>query len=77
MTSKSTTAKVAVGYLPAAARCKNCSHAYEEIADRMPPYDTRTWRCKKGGFAISPLAICNYHQRESSAAIAAKQAGAR
>lgn len=73
MTSKAT-AKGAMGYQPAADRCKNCKHANEEIADRMPPYDTRSWKCRKGGFSISPLAICKEYQRETAAAVAAKQA---
>lgn len=76
MTSKSTLNKLAMGYQPAAARCKNCKHAHEEIADRMPPYDTRSWKCRKGGFHISPLAICNDYQREAAAAEAAKRGAA-
>lgn len=72
MSSKSSQAKLAMGY-HLAGRSKNRKHAHEEIADRMPPYDTRSWKCRKGGFPISPLAICDQYERESAAAVAAKQ----
>jgi hypothetical protein len=54
--------------------CKNCKHGHEEIAERMPPYDTRSWKCKKGGFRTTAMATCNEHTPES-AAVAAKQGG--
>lgn len=57
--------------------CRNCKHGKEEIADRMPPYDTRSWKCKKGGFRTTAMAVCNEHEPESVAARAAKGGGAR
>jgi hypothetical protein len=53
--------------------CRNCKHGHEEIAERMPPYDTRSWKCKKGGFRTTAMATCNEHQPEAAAACAAKQ----
>lgn len=54
-------AKIGMGYQTAGQRpsCKNCKHGDERRADRMPPYDTATWHCKKGGFITSAMATCN------------------
>lgn len=52
--------------------CRNCKHGHEEIAERMPPYDTRSWKCKKGGFRTTAMAVCAEHQPESAAALAAR-----
>lgn len=67
--------RAAIGYQTASQRpaCRDCMHGHEEIADRMPPYDTRTWHCRKHDLPTSALAICNDHSRESAAATAAKQ----
>lgn len=72
------TVKAAIGYQTPTKRaaCRNCTHGHEEIADRMPPYDTRSWHCRKHRIQISAQAICNDHQRESAAATAAKQGSA-
>ncbi|MDO8776580.1 MAG: hypothetical protein Q7K57_49280 [Burkholderiaceae bacterium] len=42
--------------------CKNCYHVDESFADRSPPWNTKTWRCKKGGFSTTAMAICEQHQ---------------
>ena len=57
-------AKLGMGFLSANQRhaCKNCRHGEERRADRMPPYDTATWYCKKGGFMVSAMAACDQHQ---------------
>lgn len=55
------------GFLTATARprCGNCKHGHEQIAERMPPYDTRTWRCKRGGFTVTAGAICDRHEPDA------------
>lgn len=55
--------KAAQHFVPANQRpaCKNCKFGSEQRADRMPPYDTATWRCTKGGFYVTALSICNDH----------------
>jgi hypothetical protein len=69
--------KQSMGVQVASARpaCRNCKHGREEIADRSPPFDTRSWKCKKGGFRTTAMATCNEHQPEGAAATAAKQGG--
>lgn len=56
-------AQSCMGYLRANQRpaCKNCKHGEERRADRMPPYDTAHWYCKKGGFITTAMATCNEH----------------
>jgi hypothetical protein len=73
------TTKLSMGFQSAGSRpaCRNCRHGQEEIAERMPPYDTSSWKCKKGGFRATAMAVCNEHEPESAAALAAKQGGAR
>lgn len=81
--SSADTARKVQGFLSATARprCGNCRHAHEDIADRMPPYDTRTWRCRRGGFTVSAGAICDRWERDGVRAAAATppegQAGGR
>jgi hypothetical protein len=67
--------KQSMGFQSATFRpsCRNCKHGHEEIAERMPPYDTRSWKCKKGGFRTTAMATCNEHQPEGAVACAAKQ----
>ncbi len=69
-------ANLGVHYVTASARdaCRNCKHGHEVIADRMPPYDTRSWQCRRFDQSTTALAICNKYERESHAATAAKQA---
>lgn len=57
-------AKLVMDYTPANSRpaCRNCFHGDEQFADRMPPYNTKTWRCKKGGFGTTAMAVCTLHQ---------------
>lgn len=57
-------AKRGMGFQSAGERdgCKNCQHAEQHYVDRMPPYDRAGWRCKKGGFMTSAMAICQKHQ---------------
>lgn len=49
------------GFVPANGRpaCSNCQHGVESREDRMPPYDTQSWRCTLGGFRVTAKAICN------------------
>lgn len=56
--------KAAQGFVAANARpsCCNCYHGDQQFNDRMPPYDTAGWRCKKGGFYVTARAVCNQHQ---------------
>lgn len=57
-------AKAGMFYQTATQRpsCRNCYHGKEEREDRMPPFDTARWRCKKAGFITSALATCGEHQ---------------
>lgn len=59
-------AKIGMGYQPATARaaCRNCKHGDERRADRMPPYDTAHWHCKKGGFKTTAMAVCKEYAVE-------------
>lgn len=52
------------GFMSATARprCGNCRLSHEQIAERMPPFDTRTWRCTRGGFTVTAGAICDRHE---------------
>lgn len=72
--STADTARTVQGYQSATtrSRCGNCKHGHEQISERMPPYDTRTWRCKRGGFTVTAGAICGRYEAESAAAAAAK-----
>lgn len=56
--------KASAGYQPANQRqaCKNCAQGEEVRTDRMPPYDTATWQCKRFGFKTTAMAICHQHQ---------------
>lgn len=58
-------AKLSMGFKHASEReaCRNCRHVKEEREDRMPPYDTVRWRCKKGGFMVTAAAVCKEHER--------------
>jgi hypothetical protein len=69
--------KQSMGFQLAGLRpaCRNCKHGNEEIAERAPPFDTRSWKCKKGGFRTTAMAVCKEHVPESAAAVAAKQGG--
>ena len=62
--SGANTARLVQGFLSATARprCGNCKHGHEQIAERSPPFDTRTWRCRRGGFTVTAGAICNKHE---------------
>lgn len=53
-------AKSSMGFQSAGQRdgCKNCRHGEQHYVDRAPPYDRAGWRCKKGGFMTSAMAIC-------------------
>lgn len=56
-------AKLGMGYQGAGQRqgCKNCIHGEQHYVERMPPYDRAGWRCKKGGFFTTAMAICREH----------------
>lgn len=57
-------AKLSMGFLAAKQRpsCNNCYYCEERYEERMPPYNTKSWNCKKGGFMTSAMATCNQHQ---------------
>lgn len=62
--STADTARQVQGFLSATSRprCGNCKHGKETIAERMPPFDTRSWRCIRGGFSVTAGAICAKHE---------------
>lgn len=54
--------KNSMGFRSASQRraCKNCINGL-----RMPSPDVPTdvtWRCEKGGFLVSAMAVCNQHE---------------
>ena len=57
-------AKLGMGYQTATKRpsCMNCKHGDQQLVDRMPPYDKAGWRCTKGGFGTTALAVCKQHE---------------
>lgn len=57
-------AKIGMGYQAALQRpaCRNCKHGEERRADRMPPYNTAHWYCKKGGFKTTAMATCDEYE---------------
>lgn len=65
-------AKLSMRWVSAKSRpgCKNCVHGDEEREDRMPPFNTVRWRCRKAGFLTSPMAVCNEHQPKNAPASA-------
>jgi len=44
--------------------CRNCQHVQQVYNDRMPPYDNAGWECRRYGFKVSAMAICNTHARK-------------
>lgn len=42
-------------------KCGNCLHADEDRQDRMPPFDSITWRCRLGAFVTAANAVCGRH----------------
>lgn len=59
------TAKSAMGFVPTQERTDNCGHFVHfdtSYPDRMPPYDKPSFRCRKGGFYVSKLAVCGQHE---------------
>lgn len=61
-------AKLAMRWVGAKSRpaCRNCIDGGEEREDRMPPFDTVRWRCRKAGFLTSPMAVCNEHKPKNA-----------
>lgn len=60
--------KIGIGYQSPGQRpsCRNCKHGEEVRADRMPPFDTAYWRCKRFGFRTTAMATCQQQQPKSS-----------
>lgn len=56
-------AKTNQGFVAANERqgCNNCTHGEEKREERLPPYDTASWRCKLGGFRTTAKAVCDKH----------------
>ena len=53
--------KATQGFMPANQRpaCRNCKHGNEQSQDRS---DKFSLSCKKGGFYVTALAVCDEHQ---------------
>lgn len=56
-------AKVAQNFVPAGARpaCSNCTLVRKDAANNKG-FDGPSWRCGKGGFYTSAMAICAEHK---------------
>ena len=52
--------KIGCGFKSAGERdgCRSCKHGQQAYNDRMPPYDNAGWECKRYGFKVSAMAIC-------------------
>lgn len=58
-------AKLGMGYQTASQRpgCAGCKHVSEHLDEHKHyPYDKPIYRCKKGGFNTSAMAICREHE---------------
>lgn len=42
--------------------CAACAHFEAIYPDRMPPYDKPSFKCRKGGFYTSQMAVCKQHK---------------
>lgn len=59
------TVKSSMGYTAARDRadtCAGCKHFEATYPDRMPPYDKPSFKCRKGGFYTSQMAVCDQHE---------------
>lgn len=55
--------KASMGYQNANQRpcCRNCRYG-EQVAPSGAYNDSYPWRCKRGAFGTSALAVCDQHQ---------------
>lgn len=62
--------KIGCGFKTAGERpgCRDCKHGQQEYTDRMPPYDKAGWKCKRYGFFVTAMAICDTHEPKSGKA---------
>lgn len=60
--------KAGCGFKSASERdgCRNCKAGEQTYNDRMPPYDNAGWRCKRYGFKVTAMAICERHESKSA-----------
>ena len=54
--------KASMGYLNANQRpcCRTCAHS-KQVSPSQSPNDIHPWRCVRGGFGVTSLAVCNEH----------------
>lgn len=54
--------KASMGYLNANHRpcCRNCAHS-QQVTPSQSSNDIHPWRCVRGGFGVTSLAVCNEH----------------
>lgn len=57
-------AKLGMGFQSAIQRpsCSNCKHVAREFEGRFASPSTSHWKCLKGGFMTSTMAICRQHE---------------
>ena len=58
------TKKSSMGWVSAKKRqdCHNFKHGDESISERSPPFETKSWVCKLGGFKTGAGAVCIKHE---------------
>ena len=54
--------KASMGYRNANQRpcCRNCAHS-QQVSPSHSSNDIHPWRCVRGGFGVTSLAVCNEH----------------
>jgi len=56
-----------MGFIAARERtdtCACCKHFEANYPDRMPPFDKPSFKCRKGGFYTSQMAVCEQHEKK-------------
>ena len=63
--------QAAVGYQTANQRpsCRNCAHS-QQVTPSQSSNDIHPWRCVRGGFGVTSLAVCNQHSSAQEGAMA-------
>lgn len=63
--------KASMGFMNANQRpcCRNCAHS-QQVAPSHSSNDIHPWRCVRGGFGVTSLAVCNEHSPAQKGATA-------
>ena len=63
--------KKAMGFLNAMQRpcCRNCFYG-KQVTPSQSSNDIHPWRCVRGGFGVTSLAVCNEHRPAQEGVVA-------